>query len=163
MGLFFVFSIKVALCQIAFFLVYKLLLSRDAFYRFNHFVLLAMIVVSFFLPFISLTFNDTNTLSQGVVEVESFLLQGDVIDKNTVPSSISLVQIFFIIYVIGIVFMFLSNIISLFHIINLISNVDLIMVEDGVKIVVVDSKISPFSWFGYVVMNSEDYFVQAQI
>ena len=53
--------------------------------------------------------------------------------------------------------MFLSNIVSLFHIFNLISKVDYIREEDGIKIVVVDSKVSPFSWFGYVVMNREDY------
>ena len=157
MGMFFVYSIKVALCLIAFFLVYKLLLSRDNFYRFNHFLLLVMIVVSLILPFIGLTFTNSNTLNQGVVELESILLQGEVIDDFATPSGISLVQVFFIIYIIGVVFMFLSNIVSLFHIFHLISKADCINVEDGIKIVVVDNKISPFSWFGYVVMNREDY------
>ena len=157
MGMFFVYSIKVALCLIAFFLVYKLLLSRDTFYRFNHFLLLVMIVASLILPFIGLTFTDSNTLNQGVVELESILLQGEVIDDYVTPSGISLVQVFFIIYIIGVVFMFLSNIVSLFHIFHLISKVDCIKVDDGIKIVVVDSNISPFSWFGYVVMNREDY------
>ena len=109
MGMFFVYSIKVALCLIAFFLVYKLLLSRDTFYRFNHFLLLVMIVASLILPFIGLTFTDSNTLNQGVVELESILLQGEVIDDFATPSGISLVQVFFIIYIIGVVFMFLSN------------------------------------------------------
>ena len=157
MGMFFVYSIKVALCLIAFFLVYKLLLSRDTFYRFNHFLLLVMIVVSLILPFIGLTFTNSNTLNQGVVELESILLQGEVIDDFATPSGISLVQVFFIIYIIGVVFMFLSNIVSLFHIFHLISKVDCIKVDDGIKIIVVDNKISPFSWFGYVVMNMEDY------
>ena len=157
MGMFFVYSIKVALCQIAFFLVYKLLLSRDSFFRFNHYLMLTMIVVSFILPFVGLTFTDSNTLNQGVVEVESIILQGEVIDDFATPYRISLVQVFFIIYIIGVVFMFLSNIVSLFHIFNLISKVDYIREEDGIKIVVVDSKVSPFSWFGYVVMNREDY------
>ena len=78
MGMFFVYSIKVALCLIAFFLVYKLLLCRDTFYRFNHFLLLVMIVASLILPFIGLTFTNSNTLNQGVVELESILLQGEV-------------------------------------------------------------------------------------
>ena len=101
-------------------------------------------------------FPNSNTLNQGVVELESILLQGEVIDDYVTPSGISLVQVFFIIYII-VVFMFLSNIVSLFHIFHLISKVDCIKVEDGIKIVVVDNKISPFSWFGYVVMNREDY------
>ena len=70
MGMCFVYSIKVALCQIAFFLVYKLLLSRDSFFRFNHYLMLTMIVVSFTLPLVGLAFTDSNTLNQGVVEVE---------------------------------------------------------------------------------------------
>ena len=70
MGMFFVYSIKVALCQIAFFLVYKLFLSRDTFFRFNHYLILAMIVASFILPIVGLTFTDSNTLNKGVVEVE---------------------------------------------------------------------------------------------
>ena len=84
-------------------------------------------------------------------------MQGQVIDDFATPSGISLVQVFFIIYIIGVVFMFLSNIVSLFHIFHLISKVDCIKVDDGIKIIVVDNKISPFSWFGYVVMNREDY------
>ena len=96
-------------------------------------------------PVVGLTFTDSNTLNQGVVEVESIILQGEVIDDFATPYRISLVQVFFIIYIIGVVFMFLSNIVSLFHIYNLISKVDYIKEEDGIKIVVVDSKVSPFS------------------
>ena len=96
-------------------------------------------LLSWILPFIGLTFTNSNTLNQGVVELESILLQGQVIDDFATPSGISLVQVFFIIYIIGVVFMFLSNIVSLFHIFNLISIGDYIREEDGLKIVVVYS------------------------
>ena len=46
MGEFLIYIIKSSLCLVLFYLFYKVLLSRDTFYRFNRFALLGLMVVS---------------------------------------------------------------------------------------------------------------------
>ena len=55
MTLFFIYSIKVALCLTAFYLVYKLLLSRETFFGFNRGVLLSVAALSLLLPLVHVT------------------------------------------------------------------------------------------------------------
>ena len=50
MSLFFIYSLKVALCLAAFYLLYKLLLSRDTFFGFNRAAILGMAALSLLLP-----------------------------------------------------------------------------------------------------------------
>ena len=158
MGVFFVYSLKVALCLVAFFLVYKLFLSKGSFYRFNHVLLLTMIAGSFILPIISLSLADTNTLSKGVVEMEAFVLQGEIVKDIATPTALSWLQVLFVIYIIGVVLLLLLNILSVFHIMSIISKVVESVDYDGLKIMVVNRDISPFSWFRYVVVSSNDYY-----
>ena len=54
MGEFLIYIIKSSLCLVLFYLFYKVLLSRDTFYRFNRFALLGLMVVSLVVPFIEL-------------------------------------------------------------------------------------------------------------
>ena len=54
MGEFLIYIIKSSLCLVLFYLFYKVLLSRDTFYRFNRFALLVLMVVSLVVPFIEL-------------------------------------------------------------------------------------------------------------
>lgn len=54
MGEFLIYIIKSFLCLVLFYLFYKVLLSRDTFYRFNRFALLVLMVVSLVVPFIEL-------------------------------------------------------------------------------------------------------------
>lgn len=158
MAVFFVYSLKVALCLVAFFLVYKLFLSKGSFYRFNHVLLLTMIAGSFILPIISLSFTDTNTLSKGVVEMEAIVLQGEIVKDIDTPTVLSWLQVLFVIYIIGVVLLLLVNILSVFHIMSFISKVGESVDYDGLKILVVNRDISPFSWFRYVVVSSNDYY-----
>ena len=48
--MFFIYSLKVALCLAAFYLLYKLLLSRDTFFGFNRAAILGMDALSLLLP-----------------------------------------------------------------------------------------------------------------
>lgn len=54
MGVFLVYILKSAVCLAVFYLFYRLLLSRETFWRFNRFLLLSLLVLSFVLPLIHL-------------------------------------------------------------------------------------------------------------
>ncbi|MDR2916830.1 MAG: peptidase M56, partial [Tannerella sp.] len=47
MGTFFAYSIQSAICLAAFYLFYKVLLSRETFHRFNRIALLGILTLSF--------------------------------------------------------------------------------------------------------------------
>ena len=75
MGLFFIYSLKVALCLTAFYLVYKLLLSRETFFGFNRAVLLGIIGVSLLLPSVRFTVESAPEPVGGFVIVEDIVMQ----------------------------------------------------------------------------------------
>ena len=52
MGDFFVYILKSSVCLVAFYLFYRLLLSRETFHRFNRIALLGVIILSVAIPFI---------------------------------------------------------------------------------------------------------------
>ena len=76
MGMFFIYSIKVAICLAAFYLFYKLLLSRDTFHAFNRATLLLLMLLSLVLPFVSLSIDEPTVVNNGMVQVEQLLVAG---------------------------------------------------------------------------------------
>ena len=52
-----VYQLKVGICLIAFYLVWKLLLSRETLHRFNRVLLLAVTALALVLPWIRLTLD----------------------------------------------------------------------------------------------------------
>ena len=77
MAIFFIYSLKVAVCLTAFYLVYKLLLSRDSYYRFNHALLLTLVFASLVVPTIRLTLADDAVLHKGIVMMEEAVVVGE--------------------------------------------------------------------------------------
>ena len=54
MGLLFIHIIKSSLCLIAFYFAYKLLVSKETFYKANRFILIGIILFSVLIPFFQL-------------------------------------------------------------------------------------------------------------
>ena len=75
MGLFFIYSLKVALCLAAFYLVYKLLLSRETFYGFNRAVVLCVIGASLLLPLVHVSTASPTAGVGGFVVVEDVIAE----------------------------------------------------------------------------------------
>ena len=57
MGEFFIFIVKSSICVAAFFLFYKLLLSKETFHRLNRILLLLLVLISIVIPFIKIELN----------------------------------------------------------------------------------------------------------
>lgn len=70
MGMFFIYSIKVAICLAAFYLFYKLLLSRDTFHAFNRATLLLLMLLSLVLPFVNISVDEPTVAYDGMVQIE---------------------------------------------------------------------------------------------
>ncbi len=158
MGVFFVYSLKVALCLIAFYLVQKLLLSREKMHALNRNVIFMILLLSLTLPYHSPLplFEEKVTINSGWVELESAVLSADVV-YDSGQSGLSLIQVFLVIYIIGIAFFLLREIMSVVRLYAIIRRGTLAERRDGAKIIVVDEDIAPFSWFRYVILSKKDY------
>lgn len=156
MGMFFIYSIKVAICLAAFYLFYKLLLSRDTFHAFNRATLLLLMLLSLVLPFVSLSIDEPTVVNNGMVQVEQLLVAG-VTGENTQPAGLTLVQVLFMVYMVGVVVSVGREIVSLAGLYKLISGRDHVTIDNGIRIIVIDGDMAPFSWFNNIVISRSDY------
>lgn len=156
MGMFFIYSIKVAICLVAFYLFYKLLLSRDTFHAFNRATLLLLMLLSLVLPFVSLSIDEPTVVNNGMVQVEQLLVAG-VSGEEAQPASLTLVQVLFMVYMAGVVVSVGREIVSLAGLYRLISGRGRMTTDDGIRIIVIDGDVAPFSWFSNIVISRSDY------
>lgn len=156
MGMFFIYSIKVAICLAAFYLFYKLLLSRDTFHAFNRATLLLLMLLSLVLPFVNISVDEPTVAYDGMVQIEQLLAMG-VVDDGPAPSGPTLIQVLFAIYIIGVALFLVGEICSLVRLHRLISGKCSVTTADGIKIVVIDDDVAPFSWFNNIVISRSDY------
>ena len=162
MGLFFIYSLKVAFCLIAFYLVFKLLLSKETFHTFNRWVLLLVMVVSILLPWLKVTTAEPTAIAEGMISLESIIASAEVVNDDA-PEGLSAIQLLFIIYIIGIVVFFLREVVSVVKLLRLIRRGTPLTAEQagvsqhGVRVVVMKNEIAPFSWFRHVVLSEKDF------
>ena len=155
MGLFFIYSLKVALCLVAFYLVYKLLLSRETFFGFNRAVLLGMAAVSLLLPLVHFTVEDAPAAAGGFVVVEDIVMQA--VAEDAPAFTVTVAQVCFLIYVAGVAFFLCRELWSLFSLRRMIRGGRHVSTDGGVNVVVVSGDVSPFSWMGNIVISEKDY------
>lgn len=140
----------------AFYLFYKLLLSRDTFHAFNRATLLLLMLLSLVLPFVSLSIDEPTVVNNGMVQVEQLLVAG-VTGEDTQPASLTLVQVLFMVYMVGVVVSVGREIVSLAGLYKLISGRDHVTIDNGIRIIVIDGDMAPFSWFNNIVISRSDY------
>ena len=162
MGLFFIYSLKVAFCLIVFYLLFKLLLGKETFHSFNRLVLLLVMVVSILLPWVKVTTAEPTAIAEGMISIESVIASTEVVDSET-PDGLTAIQLLFIIYIIGIAVFFLREVVSVFSLIRLIRRGTPLTAgqagvsQRGVQVVVMKDEIAPFSWFRHVVLSEKDF------
>ncbi len=154
MGTYFIFTIKASVCLMAFYLFYKLLLSKETFHRFNRFALLGTVIVSMIIPVIKMTTAHTTTVNTGIVSMETFF-EPQIVGDEQEP--LTVVQLLFILYILGVLFFIAREILSVIRLQMLLRKGHIETIDEGIKVIVLDEDIAPFSWFRYIVISSDDY------
>jgi TonB family protein len=154
MGTYFIFTIKASVCLMAFYLFYKLLLSKETFHRFNRFALLGTVIVSMIIPVIKMTTAHTTTINTGIVSMETFF-EPQIVGDEQEP--LTVVQLLFILYILGVLFFIAREMLSVIRLQMLLRKGHIETIDEGVKVIVLDEDIAPFSWFRYIVISSDDY------
>lgn len=156
--MFFIYSVKVAVCLALFYLFHKLLMSRDTFHTFNRFAILSMMLLSLVLPLVHLSLDSGAGINRGTVALEGLVAQTVVADGgNGVGDGLSLTQLLLAAYVLGVVLFVGKALLSVGSLLRLIRRARCVEVRNGIRIYTMQGDISPFSWFRYIIMSEKDW------
>jgi bla regulator protein blaR1 len=155
-----IYLLKVVLCSALFLGCYFLLFQREKTYRFNRFYLLFSLFASFIIPFIEIENGSTPI---NIPQVETVFIPTQEVVLNTVekeifiaPKQTSEINIPLLIYALVstvLIVIFLKNV---FVLIKEIRNNEKAVLGE-VSVVLLDKKITPYSFMKYVFVNREDY------
>lgn len=152
-----IYSIKVALTLAAFYLTYKLLLSRETFFGFNRAILLALMALALVLPVLPLPALHPAATTQGAVIINQIITTGTAARAPSAPQAPTPVQVLLIVYVAGIILFTLLEAISLLRLHKLMRSGTTTTLPGGVRLTIVNGNQAPFSWFRNIVINKDDY------
>lgn len=156
--MFFIYSVKVAVCLALFYLFHKLLMSRDTFHTFNRFAILSMMLLSLVLPLVHLSLDSEAGINRGTVALEGLVAQTVVADGgNGVGEGLTLTQVLLAAYVLGVVLFVGKALLSVGSLLRLIRRARCVEVRNGIRIYTMQGDISPFSWFRYIIMSEKDW------
>lgn len=166
MGYFLVYILKSSLSLAAFYLFYKVTLSRETFHRFNRVVLISSLLLSVLIPLFKIPGNEpilNNTISLNIeqlIELAGFG-QDTLIVSDNIDSPLSVWPVLIVVlYLTGaFVTLIISavSIIRMSQIIHRTEGCSRIKTDNGTVIILHKEKIAPFSWMRYIVISEKDY------
>ena len=151
---FLTYDLKVAVLVAAFYMFYRLLLSRETFHRVNRVVLLTTAVASFILPLCVITLHRTVVVSgnSGQVTLDGFGMVEAVEPQTPLWQTLTVVVFFA-----GLAVTLGHTAWGILKVWRLISRSEHHQQQDGTVVCVTDRDVSPFSFYRYIVLSRSDY------
>ena len=151
------YIVECALCLALLYLPFWGLLKKETFFQYNRFVLLAITVLSFILPWISIPEITSQLASSETISIQleeiNVMISGKALSEN-----ISWKTILAIIYLSGAVTCLLYKITDLVRLIRFIPRGCLwVHTENGIHIHCHAHDVVPFSWMNHIVISEKDY------
>lgn len=166
MGLFLVYILKSSLCLAAFYLFYRLLLSRETLHRFNRMALLGVLLLSAVVPLIEVSTEQPTGVGQGMLTLEEWLVLSEAmpeVSSTPVEEARAVWPLVLLaVYGVGVLFFLGRNLLSLIRLGQLLRGTrreDIHRyVADAPRILlfVHERGIAPFSWMRCIVIARKD-------
>ena len=152
---FFIYEGKVALLLVAFYLLFKVLLSRETFHRLNRMILLGTSLLAFVLPFCVITYTREVSAAEASrmmtnISIEA-MPQEILLDGPTIWPWVMLV------WSLGALAVLMKNLWSMLSITRLLRSSNSMSGSHRAKIHILDKDLTPFSWMGHIVLSREDF------
>ena len=149
---------KAALALVAFYIFYRLLLSKETFHRFNRIILLGTAAMAFVLPLCVITINRTVILPAiSPVETVVETVEGVITGTASVPQEPIWPAILLGIFVVGALAVMLMTVTSIIKVMSIIKSGEHQTLDSGETLVITENGTAPFSWMKYIVLSREDY------
>ena len=153
-----IYQIKVGICLIAFYLLWKLLLSRETFHRFNRVALLTVMALAFVLPWVKLSLDTSvPVISRMVVMDEIIVGPAGAAQPQAIASSWTVMGLVTALYFIGMAMVAAWLLHSQWSLRRLLRKGRKESLPGGVTLHIVPGDQSPFSYFKHIVINEQDY------
>ena len=153
-----IYQIKVGLCLIAFYLLWKLLLIRETFHRFNRVALLVVMALAMVLPWVRLSLDTPAPVAQPMVVLEEMLVTPTgAVQPQSAMQSWNALSIANLLYFIGMAMVIGWLVHSQWNLRRLMKKGRTESLPDGVTLHIVPGDVSPFSYFKHIVINEQDY------
>lgn len=148
------YTLRVGALLAAFYLLFKLLLSRETLHRLNRVVVLSVLVLSFVLPFCVVTIRQEIPF----VEQEPTMATLQPIEAETVAVATPFPweRWLGVLFVVGAVVVLLRVVGSAWSLWRVVRRGERRLLDDGTVVVEATHPQTPFSWFGYVVVGRGD-------
>ncbi len=152
------YQIKVGLCLIAFYLLWKLLLSRETFHRFNRVALLLVMALAMVLPWIQFTIASPAPVANPIVMLEELIITpASAAQPEQVNSFWNIMNIANVLYFIGVALVAAWLLHSQWSLHRLLRKGRKELLPCGITLHIVPGDQAPFSYFKHIVINEQDY------
>ena len=152
------YQIKVGLCLIAFYLLWKLLLSRETFHRFNRVALLLVMALAMVLPWIQFTIASPAPVANPIVMLEELIITpASAAQPEQVNSFWNIMNIANVLYFIGVALVAAWLLHSQWSLHRLLRKGRKELLPGGVTLHIIPGDQAPFSYFKHIVINEQDY------
>ena len=153
-----IYQIKVGLCLIAFYLLWKLLLSRETFHRFNRVALLVVMALALVLPWVKVTLNHPTPIADPIIVMEELLVTpAGAVQPQQMTQSWNMLDIANVLYFIGMAIVLGWLLHSQWNLRRILKKGRTESLPGGVTLHVVPGDVSPFSYFKHIVISEQDY------
>jgi TonB family protein len=158
MGAFFVYMIKSSFCLTVLYLFFRLLMSKETFHLFNRVALISLLVLSSVLPAIQvLLFQPGESAMRLSLDDLLLMNQGATVVDDPMSTGIPWQSILLLVYILGVVVFLLRQCWVLIQMLRLLRKGTCVSEDKGIKLLVYDYEISPFSWMNHIVMSRKDW------
>ena len=153
-----IYQIKVGLCLIAFYLLWKLLLSRETFHRFNRVALLVVMALALVLPWIRLSLDSPSPVTEQMVMIEDLIVtpSGVTVSPQAAPSW-DVMNIATAVYFVGAALVLAWVIHSQWNLRRMFKKGRTELLPEGYTLHILPEEIAPFSYFKHIVISEQDY------
>ena len=152
---FFIYEGKVALLLVAFYLLFKVLLSRETFHRLNRIILLGTSLLAFVLPFCVITYTREVSAAEASRMMTNISIEAMppeiLLDGPTIWPWLMLV------WGLGALAVLIKNLWSMLSIARLLRSSNSMSGSRRAKIHILDKELTPFSWMGHIVLSRKDF------
>ena len=153
-----VYQIKVGLCLIAFYLLWKLLLSRETFHRFNRVALLTVMALALVLPWIRLSLDTPSAVTEQMVMIEDLIVTPSGIEQSSQAfQSWSVMNVATVVYFAGMALVLAWLLHGLWNLHRQLKKGRTESLPGGITLHVLPEEIAPFSYFMHIVISEQDY------
>lgn len=154
MNEFLMYLMKSSICLAALYMIYWFFLKKDTFFMANRIYLISSIIFSFVLPLFKIPIVIADSELTYIAVMETITITAQKVESG-ILNNLSIYQKLFIVYLTGVAIFSLRFIIQISQLFLLIRKFGVTNI-DGLKVVKLDRKYSPFSYFNYVFLNEEN-------